>query len=71
MPSSALPQQKLLLELIVLSGDIGITRDLTGTVLGRTLEECRAAGWIELQQVNPNLRAASITRAGRALVSLK
>ena len=71
MSHSPLPQQKLLLELLVLSGDIGVTRDLAGTVLGRTLEECRGHGWIEIQQVNAGLKAASITKRGRGLVVLK
>jgi hypothetical protein len=72
MASSApLPQQKLLLELLVLSGDIAVTRDLTGTVLGRTLDECRSAGWIDIAQVNPSLKAASVTKLGRGLVTLR
>ncbi len=39
-----LPQQKLLLELLVMSGQIGVAADAQDTILWRTLVECQAAG---------------------------
>lgn len=35
---TVLPQQQLLLELLIMSGDIAVAEDTKGTILGRTLE---------------------------------
>ncbi len=39
-----LPQQRLLLELLVMSGDIAAQDLPEGSILWRTIDECKAAG---------------------------
>ena len=63
-----LPQQRLLLELLTASGHIAVPSDARGTILWRTLEECRQARWITVSEVNPEFLDIGITRAGRAAV---
>ena len=67
MPS-ILPQQRLLLELLVASGQIAVPGDSRGSILWRTLEECRHARWITWAEVSPGFIGISITGAGRAAV---
>lgn len=62
------PQQRLLLELLVMSGDIAIADDITDTILERTLNECREAGWVEINYAGAGFSKASITYRGRSLV---
>lgn len=66
-PAHVLPQQRLLLELLAMSGDIAVALNPKDSLMWRTLEECRAAGWIELFDINPEWARASITRAGRRI----
>ena len=63
-----LPQQELLLQLLVMSGDIGIAADIRDTILERTLEECRRAGWVSVNHFGAGFNKASITPDGRALI---
>jgi hypothetical protein len=63
--TDTLPQQQLLLELLIMSGQIGVPRDAEDTILWRTLEECRAAGWLTWVEINPGLFSIDITRKGR------
>ena len=60
-----LPQQQLLLELLIMSGQIAVTEDSNDTILWRTLKECRTAGWLTSVKVSPGLFSIEITRAGR------
>jgi len=60
-----LPQQRLLLELLLASGHIAVPSDARGTILWRTLEECRQARWITVAEVSPEFLNIGITRAGR------
>ncbi len=64
MPS-VLPQQQLLLELLIMSGQIAVPEDSNDTILWRTLKECRTAGWLTSVEVSPGLFSVEITRAGR------
>ncbi len=60
-----LPQQRLLLELILMSGDIAVPAEDNGTVLFRTLEECKSNGWITLSLFGAGFNKAHITDTGR------
>jgi len=62
---TVLPQQLLLLELIVQSGDIAVPAKDDGTVLYRTLKECEAAGWLIINPFGAGFDKASITETGR------
>lgn len=63
-----LPQQKLLLELLVMSGDIAVSDDIKGTILDRTLKECRQKGWVETKVFGAGFNKTSITETGRTVV---
>ncbi len=63
--ADTLPQQQLLLELLIISGQIGVPGDTKETILWRTLEECRAARWLTWIEINPGLFTIEITRKGR------
>jgi len=63
--SQILPQQKLLLELLIMSGDIGVSDSGTHEILDRTLNECVDAGWVTLSTFGVGFNKASITDEGR------
>ena len=63
--TSILPQQRLLLELILMSGDIAVPSEDNGTMLFRTLEECKANGWITLSLFGAGFNKAHLTDTGR------
>lgn len=63
--SDILPQQRLLLELILMSGDIAVPLEDNGTVLFRTLEECKSNGWVTLSMFGAGFNKAHITNTGR------
>ena len=63
--SKTLPQQQLVLELLIMSGEVAVPEDTGGTILWRTLRECRQAGWLTSVEVSPGLFRIGITRAGR------
>jgi len=60
-----LPQQQLLLELLVMSGEIAVPRDSGGPLFWRTLGECRASGWATQVEVSPGILRIGITDSGR------
>ncbi len=60
-----LPQQKLLLELLMMSGDIAVPDADNETVLFRTLKECESKGWLSLKQFGAGFNKAAITDTGR------
>ena len=62
-----LPQQQLLLELLRMSGEIALVGEVEGTILRRTLMECRASGWILISDIRPGLQKAVITKLGRKI----
>jgi len=64
-----LPQQLLLLELLVMSGDIAVAHDTKTTILGRTLEECESKGWTVSKIFGQGFNKVSITERGRTMVS--
>lgn len=63
--SSLLPQQQLVLELLRMSGEIGITEQTSETILWRTLRECRAKGWLTITEVSPAIHSVALTPGGR------
>ena len=63
--SVTLPQQQLLLELLVMSGEIAVPSDAGDTILWRTLRECRTAGWLTSVEISPGLFSIQITTKGR------
>jgi len=63
--SDLLPQQQLVLELLRMSGEIGVTEQAHTTILWRTLGECRAKGWLTMTQVSPGLHSVALTAHGR------
>jgi len=63
-----LPQQQLVLELLRMSGDIGVTEQRQETILWRTVSECRAKGWITVSQVSPGVHSVALTQLGRRAV---
>ncbi len=66
---NTLPQQQLLLELLIMSGDIAVAENIDGTISERTLKECQSNGWIELKEFGAGFRKASITAKGRSIVN--
>lgn len=63
-----LAQQQLLLELLDMSGDIAVPDADDGSVLFRTLIECKQARWIELSQFGAGFNKAHITLKGRKIL---
>ncbi len=65
---NVLPQQKLLLELLIASGEIAVPESTEPTLLWSTLGECKAAGWIRLREISRGLHRVDITAGGRRAV---
>ena len=51
-----------------MSGEIGVTEQLQQTILWRTLNECRAKGWITVSEVSPGVHSVALTPHGRRKV---
>ncbi len=66
-----LPQQQLLLELLVMSGDIATSEPTAETILERTLKECQAAGWVRISRFGEGFNKTSITGTGRMAIGLR
>ena len=63
--SRLLPQQQLVLELLRMSGEIAVMGSAEGTILWRTLQECRQHLWVAWTEVSPGVFSVSLTAAGR------
>lgn len=63
--SRLLPQQQLVLELLRMSGEVAVTESAEGTILWRTLQECRRHLWITWSEVSPGVFSVALTTAGR------
>jgi hypothetical protein len=68
MTIKVLPQQRLLLELIAMSGDIAVLNIARESILWRTLDECKARGWLKVTEISQNVHKASLLDPGRAIV---
>ncbi len=66
--SKILPQQQLVLELLIMSGKIAVSTSERNTILWRTLGECEDAGWLTMEQGIAGYEAAEITETGRAVL---
>lgn len=64
---TVLPQQRLLLQLIAMSGDIAITNVGPQSILWRTLRECVDNGWIEVHGISPGVHKATLLPEGRTI----
>ncbi len=64
--SQVLPQQQLLLEKLILSGEIAANGKFEGSILWRTLTECREFGWILWSEIGSGYYKAVIMQQGRA-----
>ncbi|MBL6941092.1 MAG: hypothetical protein ISR53_02930, partial [Rhodospirillales bacterium] len=60
-----LHQQRLLLELLVMSGNIAVSDVDDGTLLFATMKECKKAGWLTLKPFGAGFHQAVITDVGR------
>lgn len=56
------------MELLTASGHIAVPSDARGTILWRTLEECRRVRWITVTKVSPDFLSIEITKAGRTAI---
>ena len=63
--AETLPQQQLLLELLHMSGEIAIVGETGGSLLWRTLEECRDRGWVKITAITGSTQRAELTALGR------
>ncbi len=66
--ATPLPQQRLLLELLVMSGDIAVQELPEGSILWRTIDECKATGWLTVKTISAEFHTVSITGGGRLVV---
>ncbi len=48
-----------------MSGEIAVMESAEGTILWRTLQECRQHLWITWSEVSPGVFSISLTSAGR------
>ncbi len=69
--AALLDQQRLLLELLVMSGEIAITTEPDGSLLWRTLNEYEAARWAKLTEISPGIRKVELTGGGKLALAAK
>ena len=60
-----LHQQRLILELLVMSGNIAVSDVDDGTLLYATMKECEKSGWLTLKHFGAGFDQAVITQQGR------
>ena len=63
--ATILPQQRLFLELFIMSGDIAVPDAANGTILQRTLKECAQNAWVKTEHVADGFDMVTITNHGR------
>ncbi len=59
--SHVLPQQQLLLKLLIMSGEIAVNGNVEGSIFWRTLMKCKEAGWILWTEISSGYYKAEIT----------
>jgi hypothetical protein len=69
--AALLAQQRLLLELLVMSGEIAITTEPDESLLWRTLRECEDARWARITEISPGIRKAELTGGGKLALASK
>jgi hypothetical protein len=60
-----LPQQRLFLEMLMMSGDFAVQDDEKYEILNRTLKECQEKRWVRVSTFGADFNKVSITAAGR------
>jgi hypothetical protein len=66
-PVTVLPQQRLLLQLVAMSGDIAITNVAEQSILWRTLRECVERGWVDAKRISPGVHKVTLRPEGRRI----
>lgn len=66
--ANVLPQQRLMLELLSMSGDIAVPVSDEDTVLWRTLHECRLIGLVRLTEISTGIYKVQLTLVGRRML---
>ncbi|MBB4284519.1 hypothetical protein [Roseospira goensis] len=67
VPALVLPQQRLLLQLVAMSGDIAVTHTAPSSILWRTLDECVAQRWVDRTEISPGVYKVTLRPRGRAI----
>ena len=67
--ANILPQQRLLLDFLIMSGDITISDDEDYVILKRSLKGCIEKCWITLNRFGASFDKAAITEEGRQAMS--
>ena len=67
VPATVLPQQRLLLQLVAMSGDIAVTNVAPDCILRRTLRECEQRGWVEIKEISPGVHKVTLRAPGRVV----
>lgn len=68
---TVLPQQRLLLQLVAMSGDIAVTNVAPDCILRRTLRECEQRGWVETKEISPGVQKVTLRPPGRVIAHAK
>ncbi|PHS76655.1 MAG: hypothetical protein COB59_10955 [Rhodospirillaceae bacterium] len=66
--SEIMHQQRLLLEWLVMAGNIAVSDTDNGSLLYKTQVECEKAGWIKLTQFGSGFFMAAITNLGKQAI---
>ena len=66
--AASLPQRRLPLELLVMSGDIAVQELAEGSIPWRAIDECKATGWLTVKTIGSGFHTVGITGAGRLVV---
>ncbi len=64
----ALPQQKLLLQLLNMSGEIAVMGAKDDSLLWTTLHECHSHRWITLTKLSDTATTIRLAKRGRELL---
>lgn len=63
--SKILPQQRLVLELLSMAGDIAVPVTDETTVLWRTVHECRIGGYVRVTEISTGIYKVRLSLTGR------
>lgn len=66
--SDILPQQRLVLELLSMSGDFAVPVTDETTVLWRTLHECQVNGYVRITEISSGVYKVQLTLSGRLTI---
>ena len=66
--SDILPQQRLVLELLSMTGNFAVPVTDETTVLWRTLHECKVNGFVRVTEISSGVYKVQLTLSGRRIV---